>query len=258
MDSRSGRQPLQRGFRVLPILFVVSLAAMLSGCDSDGDEPLLVSAAASLSSVFADLAAAFEDEHPGVAVNLNVAGTSALREQILGGAPVAVFAPADTETMDDVLSAIGSQVAPVSFAGNSLALAVPSGNPAQVTGLEDLADPNLFIGLCSEQVPCGAYANQLLAGAGVTPSVDSYEPDVRALALKIGLGELDAGIVYATDVLQSGGTIEQVPVTVVGPVDVSYPIVALDPNNVTAQRFVDFVLSERGVEILQRYGFLTP
>ena len=42
---------------------------------------------------------------------------------------------------------------------------------------------------------------EALANAGVTPSIDTNEPDVRALLTKIEAGELDAGIVYQTDVL---------------------------------------------------------
>ena len=44
---------------------------------------------------------------------------------------------------------------------------------------------------------------QALENAGVTPSIDTNEPDVRALLTKIAADELDAGIVYVTDVLST-------------------------------------------------------
>ena len=73
------------------------------------------------------------------------------------------------------------------------------GNPGGVTGLADLASGDLLIGLCAVEVPCGALAEQALGDAQITPSADTLEPNVRALAAKISLGELDAGLVYATD-----------------------------------------------------------
>ena len=167
-----------------------------SGSSVEGE--LLVSAAASLTDAFAEIESAFEEANPDVDVVLNLGSSSALREQILEGAPADVFASANTSNMDQVAEAGELSGEAEIFATNSLQIAVPTGNPGGVTGLEDFAREELLIGLCAEDVPCGDFGRQALAKAGVIPSIDTNEPDVRALLTKIEAGELDAGITYVT------------------------------------------------------------
>ena len=241
--------------RPLSIL-VLALAACGGAADDDG---LDVFAASSLTDAFAEIAAAYEAEFPDVDVRLNVAGSSSLREQILGGAPADVFASADQANMAvvDTAGALGGE--PVLFATNRLVIAVPAGNPAGVGELADLADPDRLVGLCAEGVPCGDAARTVLAAAGVEPSVDTDEPNVRSLAAKIADGELDAGLVYVTD-LVADGDLTGIPILDSVNVDVAYPIAtiaeATDPDGAT--RFVDFVLSPPGQDILARHGFGAP
>lgn len=221
---------------------------------------LLVSAAASLTDAFAEIASAFEGAHPNVVVTLNVAGSSALRAQILEGAPVDVFAPADRADMQRVVEAGEVRGRVRVFATNVLRIAVPPGNPAQVTGLEDFARGELVLGLCGAQVPCGAFARRALARAGVEPAIDTHEPDVRALLTKIELGEVDAGITYATDVRAAGGAVEGIDIPDAHNVVAEYPVAVLAgaPNPEAARAFVAYVLSAAGRAILARHGFAFP
>ncbi len=138
--------------------------------------------------------------------------------------------------------------------------AVPAGNPAGITGLADFADPALLIGLCAEEVPCGKYGAQALESAGVTPSVDTNEPDVRSLLTKIAAGELDAGIVYVTDAASAGDAVESIAIPDENAVEATYPVAVLTdaPNPEAAAEFVVFVLSAQGREILAGFGFLAP
>jgi molybdate transport system substrate-binding protein len=146
------------------------------------------------------------------------------------------------------------------FVTNSLQIAVPAGNPAGVVSLDDFANEELLIGLCAEDVPCGEFGREALASAGVTPSIDTNEPDVRALLTKIEAGELDAGITYITDVMSTGGTVEGIDIPEENNVVAEYPIAALAsaPNPEAAAAFVEFVLSDRGQAILTSYGFSSP
>lgn len=238
---------------------VAAVSACAAGSEAR-DRELLVSAAASLTDVFGDFEAAFEEATPGVDVELNLAGSSALREQILAGAPADVFASADPEIMAELVEAGATASEPNMFATNELMIAVPEGNPAGVTGLEDFSDPDMLLGLCAQGVPCGDLARQSLASAGVEPSLDTEEPNVRALLVKIEAGELDAGITYATDVLASGDTVDGIDIPDDVNVIAEYPIavVADAPNPVTARELVSFVLSETGQEILEGWGFGRP
>jgi molybdate transport system substrate-binding protein len=220
---------------------------------------LTVFAAASLTDAFEEVGSAFEAANPGVSVELSFAGSSALREQILAGAPADVFASANTSNMAQVVEA-GAATDPAPFVANELQIAVPAGNPAGVTGLADFANGDLLIGLCAEEVPCGQFGREALANAGVTPAVDTNEPDVRSLLTKVESGDLDAGIVYRTDVLSAGDAVEGVDIPTDQNVIATYPIAALtDARNLeAAAAFVAFVLSDEGRQLLASYGFAAP
>ena len=232
----------------------------MASCGDDGDDgaegTITVFAAASLTDTFAEVGEAFEEANPGVTVEFNFAGSSALREQILAGAPADVFASANTSNMDQVVEA-GAAEDPAPFVENQLQIVVPAGNEAGVTGLADFANADLFIGLCAEEVPCGDFGREALANAGVTPSIDTNEPDVRSLLTKVEAGELDAGIVYRTDVLAAGDAVEGIDIPADQDVIAVYPIAALSAsgNAGAAAAFVAFVLSDEGQAILASYGF---
>jgi molybdate transport system substrate-binding protein len=146
---------------------------------------------------------------------------------------------------------------PAVFATNKLQIAVPAGNPGGVTGLDDFARDELLIGLCAEEVPCGEFARLVLDKAGVSPSIDTSEPDVRALLTKIEEGELDAGITYVTDVLSSGGAVDGVDIPDGVNVVAEYQIALLAgaSNPGAAEAFVAFVLTDPGRAILAEHGF---
>ena len=91
-------------------------------------------------------------------------------------------------------------------------------------------------------------------GAGIVPAVDTYEQDVKAVLTKVELGEVDAGLVYVTDVLDAGDAIEGIEVD---STPVKYPIATLTDNEAAAA-FVSFVLSAKGQAILKAAGFGTP
>ena len=244
----------------LTLLMAGSLVTACSGSEGDTIEgELLVSAAASLTDSFAEVASAFEETNSEVDVLLNLGGSSALRVQIMEGAPADVFASANTSNMDIVVEA-GEAEDPQVFVRNLLQIAVPAGNPSGVTGLEDFARDELLIGLCAEGVPCGDFARRALAEAGVTPAIDTNEPDVRALLTKIQVGELDAGITYVTDVTSADGLVEGIDIPEDQNVVANYPIAVLAnaTNPDAAAAFVEFILSEEGQAILARYGFETP
>ena len=239
----------------------VGLVALLAalGCSSgEGSEgTVTVFAAASLTDAFTEMAGAFE-QSAGVDVQLNFGPSSALRNQILEGAPADVFAPADEANMEAVVEG-GEAEDPTVFARNRLEIAVPAGNPGAVEGRGDFADPDLLIGLCAEEVPCGRLAREVLARAGVEPAVDTNEPDVRALLTKIASGDLDAGLVYRTDVRAAGSDVDGIGVPGRA-VETLYPISVLEraDDSEPAAVFVDFVLSDAGQAILRDAGFQPP
>lgn len=217
---------------------------------------LTISAAASLKTAFDRLAADFEAQNPGVDVlPISYDGSSTLATQIIEGAAVDVFASADQKNMAKVTDA-SLATDPEPFATNVLTLVVPSGNPGGVTGLADLANPDLDVVLCAAEVPCGAASATLLSNAGVQASVDSYEQSVTAVLTKVARGEADAGLVYVTDA-KSSTDVETVATAGADAVVNTYPIVALtgSKNPDAAAAFVAYVLSDDGQSVLRSLGF---
>jgi molybdate transport system substrate-binding protein len=229
---------------------------------------LTVFAAASLTDVFTDLAERLEHEHPGLEVQLTFAGSSTLATQILQGAPADVFASADEAQMAKVT---GAGLAPEGtiFAKNPLMLALPASNPGGVTrpegvagapSLADLLDHDVTMAVCAPEVPCGAAAAEVLDAAGRSDVPDTYEEDVRAVLTKVQLGEVDAGLVYLSDVHAAGDSIIAFGFAESHQAINRYPITPLEDaaNPQAAQAFVDLVLSPDGRRILRDAGFLEP
>ncbi len=212
-----------------------------------------VFAAASLTDAFQSIATDFEKEHPGVTVTFSFGGSSGLAQQVIEGAPADVFAAASPATMKLVTDA-GITASPTAFASNVLEIAVPADNPGGVTGPRDFANPKLDIALCAVEVPCGAAADKYFAGKGITPSVDTYEQDVKAVLTKVELGEVDAGLVYVTDVKAAGTAVTGIPID---SAPVNYPIATLT-TNAAATAFVDYLLSAKGKAVLAAAGFGAP
>jgi molybdate transport system substrate-binding protein len=219
-----------------------------------------VFAAASLTAAFTEIGDAFMVDNPDANVTLNFAASSELVTQIGEGAPADVFASADLSNMTKLTDAGGNATEPVVFATNIAEIIVGAGNPKGITGVADLANPDLIVVQCAPEVPCGKYAAQIYEDAGVTVTPKSFEENVKAVVTKVTLGEADCGIVYATDVTAAGADAEGVEIPEDINVVAEYPIAATKaaPNPDGAQAFIDFLLSEQGEKILASYGFLAP
>ncbi|HEX4901291.1 MAG TPA: molybdate ABC transporter substrate-binding protein [Acidimicrobiales bacterium] len=248
--------------RSRPLVLVVACAlpALTGACGGgeagDADE-LVVLAAASLTDAFGELGEVFEDQR-GVAVTFSFGGSSSLREQILEGSPADVFASASPGPMADLVEA-GAVGDPVTFATNRLQIVVPAGNPGGVRDLGDLARDELLVGRCAPEVPCGEVARRVLEEAGVDAAPDTEEPDVRALLVKVAEGELDAGLVYVTDVRSAGDRVEGIDLDEAGATtDYQMAVVAGSARSGLASEFVSLVRSRRGQQVLQSYGFSEP
>ncbi|MGW6201867.1 molybdate ABC transporter substrate-binding protein [Kribbella sp. NPDC055110] len=252
--------------------FAAVAALALAGCGNDtpaassspstGSSTLALSgtvnvlAAASLTGTFTQLGKDFEAAHPGVKVTFSFAGSSALAKQINSGAPADVFASAAPKNMDDVTD----KGMPTNFVKNTLEIAVPKGNPGKITGLKDFADKNKKIALCAVQVPCGAAADKVFKATGITAQPDSLEQDVKAALTKVSLGEVDAALVYKTDVLSAKDKVDGIEFPESSKAVNEYPIATLTkaPNPDGAKAFVDYVLSDKGKAVLTAAGFGAP
>ena len=229
-----------------------------SGDIASGD--ITVFAAASLTDAFTELGDAFTAANPDASVTLNFASSSDLAVQIGEGAPADVFASADQPNMAKLTDGAGTIEAPEVFATNRLEIIVEPGNPLEIAGVADLADPDLIFVTAAPDVPIGRYAAEVLASAAVEVTPKSLEENVKAIVTKVVLGEADAGIVYATDVRAAGSDAEGVEIPSELNVIANYPIAvpsgSAKPESAAA--FIDFVLSPEGQAILASFGFGSP
>jgi molybdate transport system substrate-binding protein len=222
---------------------------------------ITVSAAASLTEAFTKLGTDFQQANPGTTVTFNFAASSALVSQIQGGAPADVFASADGTNMQKLVSGGEITAEPTVFAANELTIVVKPGNPKHVKSLADLADVGT-VSLCADTVPCGKYAAQALAQAGVPIPSEKVTKgaDVKATLAAVSTGDADAAIVYTTDAMAAGSSVQSVRIPAWLNVYAVYPVapIAASQNQALAKAFVKYTVSPAGRKTLASYGFLPP
>jgi molybdate transport system substrate-binding protein len=241
----------------LPLL--IAACSSSAGAQGDGGAisgKITVDAASSLTEAFTTLQHQFEKAHPGTHITFNFGASSDLATEISNGQPVDVFASASTSTMADVHNAKH----PVNFATNKLEIATPPSNPAHITSLHDLAKPGVKVAVCDPSVPCGDVAQTVFQNAHITVRPAANETDVKSVVAAVESGEVDAGMVYVSDVREARNKVHGVPIPDSKNSTTTYPIAVLGgaPNAAAARAFVQLVLSRAGRSVLTRDGFGRP
>lgn len=242
------------------------LAVALAGCSSSSTSPssgsspstgtITVFAAASLMDTFTKIGHQFEAAHKGDTVKFSFGPSSGLSTEITSGAPADVFASASPTNMDTVVKA-GDASNPQTFAKNTMEVAVPPSNPAKVTSVNDLAKPGVKVAVCAPQVPCGVVAAEVFKNAGITVKPVTQATDVSSVVTEVETGNVDAGMVYVTNVLSEGSKLKgiTIPASING--STLYPIATIKGSKHAsiAKEFVDYVLSPAGQQVLTAAGF---
>lgn len=226
---------------------------------------VMVSAAASLTNAFKDLAIQFEAAHPETKVLTTFGASDVVLQQIIHGAPTDVFASADQKAMDKAVEAqVVDPETRTDFVRNEVVLIVPADNPAHIQSARDLqgaAVKRVAFGNPAS-VPVGRYTQAALEASGGWAAVQQREvlgQNVRQVLSYVERGEVDAGFVFATDAAIMRDKVKVVQ-TLQTPTPVVYPIalVQREGRAAGAQAFLDYVLSEKGQAVLAKYGFSKP
>ncbi|MGI8587797.1 MAG: molybdate ABC transporter substrate-binding protein [Chloroflexia bacterium] len=245
---------------------------------SVGPGGLMVFAASSLKESFTEAGRNFKTANPNVTdVEFNFAGSQQLVTQLAQGAPADVFASADKPNMDKAAGAGDIEGSPQELARNLLVVAVPNDNPAHIQSLHDLGRAGIKISLADPSVPVGNYSLQVFDklsadpayGAGfkqqVLNNVVSRENNVRQVLTRVQLGQVDAGIVYATDARAANaaatGSVPPVQtIEIPAPYNVTaiYYIAAVKgaAHPAAARAWISYILSPAGQAVLGKYGFV--
>ncbi len=235
----------------------------VSNNEIDAAKNLTVSAAISLKDAFDEIGSAYQTKS-GVKINFNYGASGALQQQIENGAPVDVFASAGEAQMDALEKGgfINSD-SRRDFVWNSLVLIVPKNSTLNIKTFNDLRKSEvkkIAVGN-SKTVPAGQYAAESLTNANLGDALQNKlisAENVRQVLDYVVRGEVDAGIVYATDAQAAKNS-----VNVVAAADenshspITYPLAIIKDGKQkqAAYAFTNFLLSETGQNILRKYGF---
>ncbi len=228
-------------------------------------DDIVVSAAASLTNAFKELASNYEKNHADTKVLPSFAASDVLLQQIIHGAPSDIFASADQKAMDKAMEAgVIHADSRMDFVRNEVVLIVPADDKRAIKSVADLK--NMAITRVAfgnpATVPVGRYTQASLEKMGDWDVVKSKEvtgQNVRQVLDYVARGEVDAGFVFATDAAimpQKVKVVQRLESTT----PVLYPIalVKRDGSNPQAKDFLNYVLSAQGQAVLAKYGFAKP
>ena len=247
---------------------IAAVSFLVAGCSpsAPGSQrpitELTVFAASSLSAAFTQLGTDFQEERPDIKVVFNFGSSTDLAHQISSEGTADVFASASGSAMDTVAAEPGVSDR-ANFATNHLVIITPPDNPAGVVSLDSLTSPMAIV-IGAEGVPVGDYTRQMLDAEGlehaVLTNVVSNEPDDASIVAKVESGEVDAGIVYASDIPITAGKVHTVEIPLRINITATYPIAVVSgsEHEADARAFVAFVLGDHGQVVLDSHGFDPP
>jgi molybdate transport system substrate-binding protein len=248
------------------IFLLLLIAITASGCNRSADapkadEPVMVFVAASTKDAVQEIAAAFKSEK-NVEVKINADDSAKLATQIAQDAPAHLFLSAN-EKWADFVKEKGFAQETTLLLGNALVLVTPKDNSASIHSADDLAKPSLKrLALAGPTVPAGIYARQALKKLKLLESLEADKKivagdNVRVTLTYVERGEVDAGIVYATDAKIS----DKVDLVYTFPAEthdvIRYPLVLLKAGNASAsaRSFYDYLQSPKAKDIFAKHGF---
>ena len=255
---------------LIPALLTSALSVIpLGGCSRNSIQTqaspitINVAAAASLTDVLKEINNLYTQGKPNISITPNFASSGTLQVQIENGAPVDVFISAAAAQMDnlqkkDMLLNDTRQ----NLLNNKLVLVVPIDSTLGITSFNDLISAKVERVAVGDpkSVPAGTYARQAFDQLGITAQIQPKEvlgSDVRQILTYVGTGNVDAGIVFSTDVLTSN----KVKVVASAPAEINarivYPAAVIKASKIpdAAKDYLDFLFSAQAKTVFEKYGF---
>jgi molybdate transport system substrate-binding protein len=251
------------------IVITVVMLIIVSGCSSNelstDKVELTISAAASLKESLEKIQQSYEKENPNVKLRYNFGGSGSLQQQIAQGAPVDLFFSSAEDKFNKLVDeGFITEDNGITLLQNELVLIVPTENTYDITKFEDLIHKeisHISIGI-PETVPAGKYAKETLESLKIWTEIESkivFAKDVRQVLSYVETGNVEAGIVYKSDALQSE------KVTIISTVEpnlhspIVYPIGIINgtKNYKAAKDFYNYIQKQNSLEVFEDYGFTT-
>lgn len=222
-----------------------------------------VFAAASLMNSLREIAAEHE-RRTNDRIIFNFAASGTLARQIEEGAPADLFFSADEAKMD-ALEQKGLLVEQSrrNRLSNSLVIIAASDSDLSIAACRDLADPKVKrIALAHPKTsPVGFYAWQHLEKLQLWPAVQPkviFADNARAILAAVEAGNVDAGIVYATDaaVSRKVRAAYELPRAEGPKIVYSMALVKNSPQPEAARKFLSILASEKAGQVFKKHGFI--
>ncbi len=254
--------PVRRALRRLALAAVLAVSAGHAQA-----QDLTVSVAVSMKEAVESLGRRFEQAHPGVLLRYNFGASGDLAKQIEAGAPVDLFISAGARQVDDLQrKGLVDAATRREFARNVLVVAAPADSRLALTsaaGLTSARIGRIAVG-DPKTVPAGQYAEESLRALGLWDALHDklvFGENVRQVLDYVARGEVEAGIVYATDVRTRADRVALVfrlPPTSYSPV--TYPAVVVSGSRQAglARALIDLLVGPEGQAILASLGFEPP
>ena len=248
---------------VISFLTVVSCNQVTSTTNSQTVE-LTVSAAASMQDALSEVAKAYQAEYPNTKITYNFASSGTLTQQIKQGAPVDIFISANEKFMDELeKKKLLISKTRKDFLKNNVVLIVPKkDNINNISNFQQLTNSNIkrfSIGE-PESVPAGQYAKQVLDNLEIYDQIKPktvFAKNVRQVLSYVESGNVDAGIVYATDAKISNKVIVVATASENNHKPIIYPVAAIkrSKNPEAASYFIQFLFNDSAKNTFNKYGF---
>lgn len=250
--------------KTLGILLAIVMMLGLCGV-SVAEEPveLFVSGAASLTDVLTAIGDAYMAENENVAMIFSFDSSGTLQTQIEEGAPADVFVSAAQKQMD-ALEEQGLILADtrINLLENKVVLIVPADSELDITSFEDVAtDTVTMVAIGDESVPVGQYTQEIYENLGLWEDVQAKAnlgENVRAVLAWVESGDVDCGIVYATDAATTEGVrvVAEAPEGTVQPVICPAAVVASSGQEEAAKAFIEYLQGDTAVALFEEAGFV--
>ncbi|MGB8702393.1 MAG: molybdate ABC transporter substrate-binding protein [Thermosynechococcaceae cyanobacterium] len=225
---------------------------------------LLVSAAASLQEALKTIEPRFAQSNPNIKLTYNFGASGTLQQQIERGAPVDIFLSAAQKQMNTLQQK--GLILPETrrnLLTNRLVLIVPQNSALGLTGFRQLVNVKKIAVGEPRSVPVGQYAEEVFKNLGLLDSLKAkfvFGSNVRNVLAAVESGNVDAGVVYATDAKLSSRVkrVATAPTTLHSPI--VYPIAVLkdSKNTAVAKTYAQFLSSDTAKNVFLKFGFITP
>ena len=252
------------------LIFNCLFFGLIGGCNREvGDRntkkrvELTISAAASMQNVLQDLQVLYNQKYPTAKITFNFGSSGSLQQQIEQGAPIDIFISAAPQQMDNLTAKeLIITETRQDLVRNQMVLVTSKDNHS-IDNFRDLTKKSTRQIALGEpnSVPAGQYAREILSNLNLVDPIESktvYGKDVRQVLSYVATGNVDAGIVYRTDLVNN----ERVELVATAPENtyspVVYPVAILKEsrNTKAARQMLQFLFTAEAQNIFKRYGFI--